>query len=90
MKPVKYINYTILAFGLMISCQEKKQPVEFASKNFDGEVIDFKVLPFEITDVKRLIEHFKYATELNRKYLFNYEPNRYCLSFVSSNMYYDN
>ena len=82
MKPVKYINYTILVSGLMISCQEKRQPVESASKNFDGQVIDFKVLPFEITDVKLLIRYFNYAAEMNRKYLFNYEPDRYSGKFT--------
>jgi uncharacterized protein len=45
------------------------------------EVVDFKVLPFELTDVKLLDGPFKHATELDEKMLLNYEPDRFLAKF---------
>jgi DUF1680 family protein len=45
------------------------------------EVVDFKVLPFEITDVKLLDGPFLHATELNIQSLLNYEPDRLLAKF---------
>jgi DUF1680 family protein len=47
------------------------------------EVVDFKVLPFKIEDVKLLDGPFKRATELNIKSLLNYEPDRFLAKFRS-------
>ncbi len=50
----------------------------------DGpEIIKFKVLPFELSDVKLLDGPFKHATELNAKSLLNYEPDRLLAKFRS-------
>ena len=47
------------------------------------EKIEFKVLPFEIKDVKLLDGPFKHATELNEQSLLNYEPDRFLAKFRS-------
>lgn len=48
----------------------------------DGpEVIEFKVLPFDLPDVTLLDGPFKHATELNAKSLLNYEPDRLLAKF---------
>ena len=48
----------------------------------DGpEVVDFKVLPFDLKDVKLLEGPFKNATELNIRSLLNYEPDRLLAKF---------
>jgi DUF1680 family protein len=48
----------------------------------DGpEIIEFKVLPFELTDVTLLDGPFKHATELNAKSLLDYEPDRLLAKF---------
>ncbi len=48
-----------------------------------SEVVEFKVLPFELTDVKLLDGPFKHATELNARSLLNYEPDRLLAKFRS-------
>ena len=45
------------------------------------EVISFKLLPFEITDVRLLEGSFLRATELNTGILLNYEPDRFLAKF---------
>lgn len=47
------------------------------------EVVSFKVLPFDIPDVKLLDGPFKHATELNIQSLLNYEPDRLLAKFRS-------
>ena len=47
------------------------------------EKVDFKVLPFEIKDVKLLDGPFKHATDLNIQSLLNYEPDRFLAKFRS-------
>jgi DUF1680 family protein len=47
------------------------------------EVISFRVLPFNITDVKLLNGPFFHATELNVKTLLNYEPDRLLSKFYT-------
>ncbi|MBN2698436.1 MAG: glycoside hydrolase family 127 protein [Bacteroidales bacterium] len=50
----------------------------------DGpEVIEFKVLPFELADVKLLEGPFLHATELNSQSLLNYEPDRFLAKFLT-------
>jgi len=55
--------------------------VENRVKTKGREVVDFKVLPFELTDVKLLDGPFKHATELDEKTLLNYEPDRFLAKF---------
>lgn len=47
------------------------------------EAVDFKVLPFSITEVKLLDGPFKHATELNVQSLLNYQPDRLLAKFRS-------
>jgi DUF1680 family protein len=47
------------------------------------EITDFRVLPFELNDVKLLEGPFLHATELNIKTLLNYEPDRLLARFYS-------
>jgi len=47
------------------------------------DVVDFKVLPFKIEDVKLLDGPFKQATDLNIKSLLAYEPDRFLAKFRS-------
>ena len=47
------------------------------------EVVDYKVLPFKIEEVKLLDGPFKKATELNIKSLLSYEPDRFLARFRS-------
>lgn len=56
--------------------------VEDSGVNGPGpEVINFKVVPFEITDVKLLEGEFLHATEMNEALLLNYEPDRFLAKF---------
>ncbi len=45
------------------------------------EKVDFRVLPFDITQVKLLEGRFSHATELNKKILLDYEPDRFLSTF---------
>ncbi len=60
------------------ACSEKKGGM---IKTDGPEKIEFKVLPFEIEDVKLLDGPFKHATELNVHSLLNYEPDRFLAKF---------
>lgn len=66
--------------SLFISCNRNADPRITAN---GPEVVDFKVLPFEITDIKLLDGPFKHATELNIQTLLNYEPDRFLAKFRS-------
>ena len=66
------------------SCQQMEQSTQVEESRIkkDGpEIISFKVLPFELTQVKLLDGPFKHATELNKKSLLNYEPDRLLARF---------
>jgi len=45
------------------------------------EVVGFKVLPFDLADVRLLDGPFLHATELNSAVLLNYEPDRFLAKF---------
>ncbi len=45
------------------------------------EVVEFKVLPFDLTDVKLLDGPFNHATELGEQTLLAYEPDRFLARF---------
>ncbi len=63
---------------LVFSCKQKEGP---GIKTGGPEVISFKVLPLELSDVKLLDGPFKHATELNMQSLLNYEPDRFLAKF---------
>ncbi|MDT8402755.1 MAG: glycoside hydrolase family 127 protein [Bacteroidales bacterium] len=45
------------------------------------EKVDFRVLPFDLSQVKLLDGRFNHATELNKKILLDYEPDRFLSTF---------
>ena len=49
----------------------------------NNEKLPCKVFPFELTDVTLLDGPFKRATELNKKSLLSYEPDRFLAKFRS-------
>lgn len=74
MKKLKAVFSGTLFCIMMISCQGKK--------DIEGpEVVFLKAHPFQITDVNLLEGPFEDATELNKKYILNYEPDRLLASF---------
>ena len=52
-------------------------------KSTGPEVVTFRVLPFNLTDVRLLDGPFKQATELDAKTLLSYEPDRLLSKFYS-------
>ena len=79
---MKLTKTTVLLIFLAItfnSCNPKESRIETGGP----EVISFKVLPFELSDVKLLDGPFKHATELNIQSLLNYEPDRFLAKFRS-------
>lgn len=77
-----WIKKVTLCFVLMAvlfsSCENKKKN---RIKTDGLEVVDFRVLPFKMDDVKLLNGPFKDATELNVQSLLNYEPDRFLAKF---------
>lgn len=77
MKLTKTLN--IIAFlGIVLCSCSKKEETIFSS---GPEIIPFKALPFELSDVQLLDGPFKHATELNIQSLLNYEPDRFLAKF---------
>ena len=77
----KYYMLTGIALFLLTSfhpCSTASQP-EVQGKG--AEVISFRVLPFDIKDVKLLPGPFLHATEINSNILLNYEPDRFLAKF---------
>jgi len=69
-----FLALSLLAFSCNTTHEER-------IKTNGPEKIDFKVLPFEISEVKLLDGPFKHATELNEQSLLNYEPDRLLAKF---------
>lgn len=69
----------VLGCILFSSCAEKK-PHTIKAKN-ERDIMEYKVLPFELHDVKLLDGPFKHATDLNIHTLLNYEPDRLLAKF---------
>ncbi len=79
MKPkIKLSSTIVLITFLFLSC---KNASVNKIKTGGPEVVEFRVLPFELTDVKLLNGPFKLATDLNIKSLLNYEPDRLLAKF---------
>src|SRR3989304_2264101 len=74
------INFLLLILTIsIISCKSKESRIETGGP----EVISFRAMPFDLSDVKLLDGPFKHATELNIKSLLNYEPDRLLAKFRS-------
>ncbi|NCB06729.1 MAG: glycosyl hydrolase, partial [Bacteroidia bacterium] len=78
MKPMKNLLLTGIVL-VFFSCNPKEPAIETGGP----EVGTFKVLPFELTEVKLLDGYFKHATELNIQSLLNYQPDRLLSKFRS-------
>ncbi|HLP74429.1 MAG TPA: beta-L-arabinofuranosidase domain-containing protein [Bacteroidales bacterium] len=70
---------TVLCTLISCSSAYEKPSVKTSGR----EVVAFRALPFEITDVKLLDGPFLHATELNIKSLLGYEPDRLLSKFYS-------
>jgi len=75
---------SIVVVALLLSCNHPPAK-EQSIKTGGPEVINFKVLPFGLKDVKLLDGPFKHATELNIQSLLNYEPDRLLAKFRKEN-----
>jgi uncharacterized protein len=68
----------IIFFTMFMSCS--RQPESFIL-NSGSEVITYRALPFDISDVRLLEGPFLHATQLNERSLLNYEPDRLLAKF---------
>ena len=69
-----------LALLAVTSCSSNEKSF---IKSGGSDVVSFRVLPFELTDIKLLDGPFLLATELNINILLNYEPDRLLSKFYS-------
>jgi DUF1680 family protein len=80
----KLIRYCMLCTILLLAFPACLPAQKEYIKSIGPEVISFKVLPFNLTDIKLLKGPFLHATELDAKILLNYEPDR-----LLSRFYYE-
>jgi len=76
----KLIFTIILTLLLSGGCSDNKPGT---IKTGERDVIEFRALPFALTDVRLLDGPFKHATELNVNVLLRYEPDRLLSKFRS-------
>ena len=69
---------SVLAALLISGCTGNKPET---IRTGGSEAIDFRVLPFALSEVKLLDGPFKHATDLNVSVLLNYEPDRFLSKF---------
>lgn len=69
----------IVLMTLISSCQPDAAKVTIPGP--DGTIIEFRVLPFELDQVKLLDGPFKHAMDLNIESLLKYEPDRLLAKF---------
>jgi hypothetical protein len=78
---------SLLTAMLAAACGDEQRSVATNSKSLatirtDGsEVVDFRVLPFGLNEVRLLDGPFRHATDLNVNVLLNYEPDRLLAGF---------
>jgi uncharacterized protein len=77
-----FLTLSLIAGVFFSGCSTHKIP---HIKSSGPEVISFRVLPFEISDVKLLDGPFLNATRLDAKSLLKYEPDRLLSRFYSEN-----
>lgn len=79
MKKIFFI-LTVVSMAIFVpSCSNKKES-HIKAKN-ELEILEYRVLPFDLKDVKLLDGPFKQATELNIRSLLRYEPDRLLSKF---------
>lgn len=71
------VFFLVLAASLVF-CNKSQ---EYTVTTGGPEAVAFKVLPFELKNIKLLEGPFKHATELNIKSLLNYQPDRLLAKF---------
>lgn len=69
----------VLACAMMVSCNPKTE--EKPMKTGGPEIVDFKVLPFPLENVKLQHGPYMHATELDMETLLGYEPDRFLSKF---------
>ena len=69
---------TVGFFSALVSCKAEQS---CHIKTGGREVIEFRTLPFELTDVKLLDGPFLHATQLDEQVLLKYEPDRFLAKF---------
>lgn len=74
----KYLLMSLILASCSVAPPDVKEEL---IKSNGPEVIDFKVLPFELHQVKLLDGPYKHATDLGLKTLLNYEPDRLLAKF---------
>ncbi|MRR18613.1 glycosyl hydrolase [bacterium] len=78
---------SLLTALLAAACGDEQRsvatnPKSLATIRTDGsEVVDFRVLPFGLNEVRLLDGPFRHATDLNVTVLLNYEPDRLLAGF---------
>jgi DUF1680 family protein len=79
-KPLIFSLMTILTVILIGGCSSPEESHIYS----DGpEIIPFRALPFNLSDVRLLDGPFLHATELNKVILLGYEPDRLLARFYS-------
>ncbi len=79
-KTLGTIVFSFLILLAVISCSSHEKSF---IKSGGSDVVSFRVLPFELTDIKLLDGPFLLATELNINTLLKYEPDRLLSKFYS-------
>lgn len=74
----KILFVCVAAWAFLGSCQRPAPPRIMTGEN---EVVEFRVLPFELKDVRLLEGRFLEAVKLNETILLNYEPDRFLAWF---------
>lgn len=78
MKSFLRIFVWLAAAVFIVSCQ---RPVSPRITTGGPEVVEFRALPFDLTDIRLLDGRFLEAVKLNEKILLNYEPDRFLSGF---------
>ena len=77
-KQIGNLSNLLLIVLLIVACNPQKKPT---IRTGGPEVVEFRALPFSLSDVKLLDGPFLKATELNKSILLNYEPDRLLARF---------
>lgn len=77
------MKYLLFLFALLLPFAGCSTNEKSYIKTTGPDVISFRVLPFNLTDVKLLDGPFQHATELDIRTLLQYEPDRLLSRFYS-------